>query len=153
MNNLKILRARKGYSLRELAKKIGISAVAINNIENGKVKIADKRIESFCDALECTPEELIGDQKSDYKSVNYRIKDEYVQQSMQIVDHINKNFDLSTEERSRYLMDVYKIIYDLYENNPEKLSLETRVLNLRKKFEEELILKENIIDFLEQNHD
>lgn len=46
-------REQKGYSIRELSKRSGISKSTINRIENGKVSPSVDTLEILANALEC----------------------------------------------------------------------------------------------------
>lgn len=55
------VRTAKGYSVRELAKKSGVSKTAINNIENQKRSPTLETLKRLADALDCHIEDLYND--------------------------------------------------------------------------------------------
>ena len=57
--NIKPLAEKRGFSLRQLHKKSGLSYQGLWAIANGKTRRIDlKTLEVICEALECEPVEL-----------------------------------------------------------------------------------------------
>jgi transcriptional regulator with XRE-family HTH domain len=60
--NIKIKRIEKGISTTQLSKKIGVNQSTIVRYENGQVRrISDDTLLKIADCLECSVNELIGD--------------------------------------------------------------------------------------------
>jgi len=57
-NNLKETRLKRGMSISELARRTGLSRVAITNIENGRSNPLETTIHSISVALEKEPHEI-----------------------------------------------------------------------------------------------
>lgn len=70
--NVKKLRAGKGLSQQELAKKAGLSLRTVQRVENGETKPTGETLKRIANALEISPEELlnwIGEKDSFKKSI------------------------------------------------------------------------------------
>lgn len=59
MNNLKILRIKKGYGQKEFADLIGVSLSHYNRIENGKVDLFPQFVLNAREKLNCTLDDMI----------------------------------------------------------------------------------------------
>lgn len=60
-DNIRTRRKMLGYTLEELAKKAGVSATTILRYERGEIKtIGHDKIKKLADALDTTPEQLLG---------------------------------------------------------------------------------------------
>lgn len=58
--NIIYLRERKGWTQRELAKKVGLNTSVMNRIESGERPVKDEEIIKLATALETTPDYLLG---------------------------------------------------------------------------------------------
>ena len=59
--NIRRIRTSKGYSLRDLAKKVGVSASFISQVEIGKISPSLSKLKDISDALNTTVGLLIGE--------------------------------------------------------------------------------------------
>jgi transcriptional regulator with XRE-family HTH domain len=57
-SNIRKVREQKGISVRELAKKVGISYATISNIENGKGSLSFSQRQALCAALNVSTHEM-----------------------------------------------------------------------------------------------
>ena len=58
--NLEAIRRRRLLTQRELATKVGVSWQTISEWERGNMQPRMKHIRALCEALDVTPEELLG---------------------------------------------------------------------------------------------
>jgi transcriptional regulator with XRE-family HTH domain len=58
-DNLKVLRARRGYTQEELAKRCGLKKNYVSNVEQALVNITLANLEALARGLDCTEEELL----------------------------------------------------------------------------------------------
>lgn len=57
---LDVMMAKRKMSLNELAEKVGITNVNLSKIKNNKINaIRFSTLEGICDALECTPGDIL----------------------------------------------------------------------------------------------
>lgn len=59
-NNIREWRRNKGYGLKELAEKVGVSPVTLNHYEAGRVDIPLSKLLLICKVLGVTPNSVIG---------------------------------------------------------------------------------------------
>ena len=60
-NNLRMFRGKLGLSQKDLAEKLDVTRITINNVENGKSCFARSTIEKACNIFGCTPIDLMGE--------------------------------------------------------------------------------------------
>ncbi len=58
--NLEAIRRRRLLTQRELAAKVGVSWQTISEWERGNMQPRMKHVRALCEALDVTPEELLG---------------------------------------------------------------------------------------------
>lgn len=131
------LRIKKGLSCSELAKKVGVAKSTIWAFENGKASISDELINQILKALGCEPSTLISENNPTDISEHhhnqtvlpplrpslslvsdnpYPITEKHLKYSMDIYDQVigsNRHFE---EEKIAILYEIYKIVYDFFEN-------------------------------------
>lgn len=61
---IRVLRAERGFSLRDLAARLGVSAMAVSKWENGQ-PMSSTHLLALCRELGCTVEFLMGDWRRD----------------------------------------------------------------------------------------
>jgi transcriptional regulator with XRE-family HTH domain len=82
MNNLKLLRDRKGISVRDLGTKLNINYGSLSRMENGTQKISDEQAIALADYFNISIDHLLGrewhnPETTVYKTVDFDIKDVY----------------------------------------------------------------------------
>lgn len=65
IRSLKLVRLKKGFSLRKLAKSVGLTHMAIGNFEKLKIGLKSKHIQKICNVLEVEEKAIV-----DYISVD-----------------------------------------------------------------------------------
>lgn len=63
LEKIKILRKKRGLSLRALSKRIGISAMFLSYIERGKNALSMENFLKICDALCIEPNKLLEEEQ------------------------------------------------------------------------------------------
>ena len=64
--NLDVMMAKRKKSLKDLAKEVGITNANLSILKNNKAKaIRFNTLEKLCDALDCTPGDIIEYRKDD----------------------------------------------------------------------------------------
>lgn len=137
-NKIKEIREKRGYTQTDFAKKIGMNRSFLSQVESGQEKVPNKYRERICQELGASEEELYGTSES------YVIKDEYLEYSMEIIDSITDASDLSKEERIKILSEVYKMVWNFFENELQKQK------NEFEKLKKETRIKEGFFKFLEK---
>lgn len=74
-NNLKSILKNKGGSLKEVAKKLGISVAKLSEYINGPVRLSDEIVQQIADAVGCTVDELLDET---YCPWNYGLTEEEI---------------------------------------------------------------------------
>lgn len=120
------LRSKKGLSVNELAKKVGVPRTTIWAFENGKASISDDLVKKIAEALNEPYETFLKKipptpHLSLVSDNPYPISEKYLRYSMDIYDQVigsNLHFE---EEKAAILYEVYKIVYDFFEkeHHPE----------------------------------
>lgn len=64
INRIKEIRIAKGISQKELASKAGVSQPFVHDLENENRGAKPETLEKIASALECTVEELYGEQEA-----------------------------------------------------------------------------------------
>lgn len=64
-SNLKVIRELKGISQAELGEKVGVSQQMIFQLEKGFRTLSVPMLVSISEALECTPNDILGFRKED----------------------------------------------------------------------------------------
>lgn len=66
---IRMLRAEKGWTMRELGKRVGVSAMAVCKWERGEA-MSSSHLLSLCRELQCTVEFLLGDWRRDVDALS-----------------------------------------------------------------------------------
>lgn len=82
MNNLKLLRDRKGLSVRDLGTKLNINYGSLSRMENGTQRISDEQAIALADYFDISIDYLLGrdwhnPETTVYKTVDFDIRDIY----------------------------------------------------------------------------
>jgi len=82
MNNLKLLRDRKGISVRDLGTKLNINYGSLSRMENGTQRISDEQAIALADYFNISIDYLLGrdwynPETTVYKTVDFDIRDIY----------------------------------------------------------------------------
>ena len=162
---VKSLRVKHFGSREELAKKINTTAQNIYQLETGRRKISLNWLENFGKLLGCSVSQILGEDSIDeiddsltsdnstakaskpelvvVSNNEYPIKDQYLGYAMEILDEmIDHNFH-TREEKTHMLSEVYKIVYDFYENNGDKA-------DFAKEIENKIIANQGVLKFVNQ---
>ncbi len=147
---LHTIRSKKKFSINELAKKVGVSRQAIWNFENGKSTLSKDVFEKIAGVLDVSIEYLTTGKnitRNDGRNIGiisdnqYPIQDQYLGYAMGIVDEVvDPNF-YSKEEKVQILSEVYKIVYNFYENNDDKA-------DYVKEIEKKIVANEGFLKFI-----
>lgn len=153
---LHTIRSKKGLSINELAKMIGVSRQLLWKFENGKSTLSENVLSKVAEALNVSVEYLTtGKESAEAKkpeqkfnvvsSNDYPIKDEYLGHAMEIVDEMIDHDFHSREEKTHILSEVYKLVYDFYENNDDKK-------DFVKEIEQKMTANEGFLKFLNKRN-
>ena len=75
-NNLKKVRLEKGLTLKDLEKMTGLSDVQLHRFENNERTINNEALVKLCNALQCNPIQLLGEDNFEFKSIEFFSKDD-----------------------------------------------------------------------------
>lgn len=133
------IRELRRLSQRELAEMIAppekLTSVTqtISYLERGKRKWREDWLENISEALQCSKLQLLGEEpvetlmdSNDPRRLRvvakneYPIKDQYIRYAMEIVDDLVDAEELTKEGRVEVVSEIYKEIYDFFENNHSK---------------------------------
>ena len=129
-------RVNKGLSINEIAKKLGVPRSTIWAFENGKASISEGLIKRIFEVLDISPDYLLTNNPTDISEYQpnqtvlpplrpslslvsdnpYPITQKHLKYSMDIYDQVigsNRHFE---EEKIAILYEIYKIVYDFFEN-------------------------------------
>lgn len=134
MNRIKEIRELRGLDQKDVAAEIGISAMGLSYIESGKNK-PKKWLIKIAKVLDCTPAQLMGLEPTEGLDSPPAIgfKEEYVEHSINIIADMTEPEDLNKEGRAKLLSDVYKLVYDYFENNKDKKYFENLLEEAKRK--------------------
>lgn len=130
------VRISKGLSINEIAKKLGVPRSTIWAFENGKASISESLINKIFEVLNISPDYLLTNNPTDISEHHhnqtvlpplrpslslvsdnpYPITEKHLKYSMDIYDQVigsNRHFE---EEKIAILYEIYKIVYDFFEN-------------------------------------
>jgi transcriptional regulator with XRE-family HTH domain len=164
-NSLEKIRDKKRMSLEDLAKKIGVTRQLLWGFEKGKHNLSTNVMKNLSSALNCKISQILGEDSIDeiddsltsdnstakaskpelvvVSNNEYPIKDQYLGYAMEILDEmIDHNFH-TREEKTHMLSEVYKIVYDFYENNGDKA-------DFAKEIENKIIANQGVLKFVNQ---
>jgi transcriptional regulator with XRE-family HTH domain len=134
MNRIKEIRELKGLDQKDLAALMGISAMGLSYLESGKNN-PTKHLTNISEILNCTVGQLRGVEPVEGLDSPPMIgfKEEYVTHAISIIEELIEPKDLTKEGRSKLLSDVYKLVYDYFENNKEEEYLENLLEEAKRK--------------------
>lgn len=89
-----ILREKKGWSQRELSRRVNLNASVMNRIESGDRPIKDHELAKIASVLEVSSDYLLG----------ISVDDEKVRESFELIDLLE---DMPEEKRNMYI-DIIK---------------------------------------------
>lgn len=150
--NIKTIRESKKISRAKLADKIGVSKDSIYLLEKGERSLTLKWMILFAEHLNCSLSQLLGENISETpnnsqnntKDKQYMVTG-YVTDAMFILERVDPEKRMELQERNELLGEIYKRIYDIYE---QKLNKNQMVEFVKKKKLDNLI-DTVIIEFLE----
>ena len=116
MNKIKQIREIRGLSIKEAAKRIGITGSMLGLLEKGQRTLTEKYIKDLSNILNCSKAQLLGDESIDEELGKvYPLKEKYIEVAVEIVNKITEPEDLTKKGRGKILTDVYKLVHDFYE--------------------------------------
>ena len=140
------LRVSKGLSINELAKKIRVSRQLLWAFENGKNQISAELLKKIAKTLNAPEDYFLIQNESEQKiEENIPIKDEYLGYAIEIIDEIIDHDFYSRSEKTHILHQVYKIVYDFFENNDNKKEFV-------KDLEQKIVANQGVLDFLNRHN-
>lgn len=132
-NNIKKFRNKKGLTQKELAKKINVTHITIQNYENNRREPKIETLDKIAVALDIPVTHLLGITETDKNgmTVTYAVPKEMTEKY--------KSKELSEDEKKEYLV---KYLKKLYNKNP----LDQHVSNIYKKYKSNSLTDKDWID-------
>ena len=157
-NFLEKIRIRQKVSIAEIAKQVGVSRQLLWGFEKGKNNISTKVLEKIAKTLNCSVSQILGDESNERlynnekeqkteipSSPTYPIKDQYLNYAMEIVDEMIDHEFHSRQEKTHILSEVYKIVYEFYENQDDNA-------DFAKELEKKIIANQGVLRFLNKEN-
>ena len=109
------LRTARNLTMEELGAKVGVGKGTIKKYESGLIKnIPSDKIESLAEALETTPEYLMGWTESEHEQQSQSPKGEPVYLKHDKVRVLAKGFDRMPAEKIMKALDLAKMVFSEY---------------------------------------
>lgn len=145
MNKIKEIRELRGLDRKELAEKIGITTMGLYYIETSKRK-SKKWLPKLSKVLDCTPRQLLGLEPLEGlgNQPEIEFKEQYVKYAIDIISHVVEAEDLTPNGRAKLLAEVYKMVYDFFENDKKQEYFE----NLTTETKQKLDVAKGVLDFI-----
>lgn len=112
-NKIEAIRNSRNLSRVYVASKLGITSTMLGYLESGKRQLTEKYITNLSTVLNCSKAQILGDELDD--SINYNIKDKYIQDTNEIISEIDHEGKLTDEGRAILFRKIYKLVHDFNE--------------------------------------
>jgi transcriptional regulator with XRE-family HTH domain len=110
------LREKKGWSQRELARRVNLNASVMNRIELGTRPVADHELVRFADVFEISSDYLLG-RTTD---VHSKIKEDPYLYLPENVNHFLKEYEQLNEEDQKQIARMVRALLKLAEDEQKK---------------------------------
>lgn len=99
-DNLNRIRREKNLSQKEMAEKLGMSRVAYANIETGKTRLINRKVERFVELNDVSPAEMVLGYKINEDDVHtlQQAQADYGRRRQEIVDAYEKRIEALNKE-------------------------------------------------------
>lgn len=115
-SRIRHLREKKGWSQRELARRVNLNASVMNRIELGTRPVADHELVRFADVFEISSDYLLG-RTTD---VHSKIKEDPCLYLPENVNHFLKEYEQLNEEDQKQIARMVRALLKLAEDEQKK---------------------------------